>query len=157
MYACFYMSGRFGLISSITEQGFYAYSDALVKVILGALMAVVRNTEYVGIIRRWWAAAASASADMDSLIRMAKVPVLSLDLTGSIVSWNANLESLTGLLVSEVKGKKLFDVAHGDNQEAIVEAMKVAKESASSASLIEISIPVGGDSSSGGQRSVSWP
>lgn len=73
-YACLFMSGRFGLISSFTEQVAYAYCDSSVKVFQGAILAMIRNRQDLDIMRTWWVAALAVGRDMDNLIQKASEP-----------------------------------------------------------------------------------
>ena len=84
----FFLLGRFGVIDSASEQRLYAYSGATVKVFQGALLAMLRNREDLGMIRRWWVAALSAIRDLKHLITRAKVPVFGLDLHYRLTAWN---------------------------------------------------------------------
>lgn len=95
-YASLFLSGRFGLYSSLTEQTCYAYCDATVKLFQGAILAMIRNRQDLDMMRSWWVAALAAGRDLDNVIQLARIPILSVDLKGRIVEWNNNLVKLTG-------------------------------------------------------------
>mmetsp|Transcript_118481 Transcript_118481/g.330531 ORF Transcript_118481/g.330531 Transcript_118481/m.330531 type:complete len:1189 (-) Transcript_118481:202-3768(-) len=172
LYAIMTTASRFGLVSSITEQCFYAYGDALIKIFQGAILEMIRNCEYLGSIRHWWLAALAASKDLENVVKKAMLPVFSLDLDGRITAWNDNLEKLTGLTFEAVKAKRLKDLVSADSKDGLVAAVKHVLSAGqgdssppdpkdvkavtfvhASSNFVEISIPLadarGGDKHSG--------
>mmetsp|Transcript_87074 Transcript_87074/g.188463 ORF Transcript_87074/g.188463 Transcript_87074/m.188463 type:complete len:1152 (+) Transcript_87074:95-3550(+) len=115
--------GRFGIVSSLSEQKFYAYSDATVKLFLTVILTMVRNYEAFMAIGRFWTAADSANKDLGNLVRGAMLPVFALDLDGRITLWNGVLEKLTGLGFDDVKGKPLADVISPGRAEEVAKAI----------------------------------
>jgi len=119
LYALVFVLGRFGLVSSLFEQCSYAYADATVKVLQGALLAMIRNRDDLNAIKRWWVAALNATHDLENIISTACVPVFAIDLEGRIVDWNDNLHKLTGRHFESVRGKPLLDLVTPECREAV--------------------------------------
>jgi len=105
-----FLSGRFKLMPSLTEQKIDAYSDATVKVFQAALLAMIRNHEDLLTIRHWWMVAGMAHQDLENVVRGAMLPALAVDPRGFITAWNANLQELTGLSIDDVRNRHLCDV-----------------------------------------------
>jgi len=170
-YAVVFSCGRFGVLSSVTEQCIYAYTDASVKVFQGALLAMIRQREDLTTIRHWWVAALTASKDLESLITQARVPVFALDLDGNIIEWNDNLTKLTGLTLEDVRGKPLVEVAAPDSREFLEKTIQNVLEMASgkdekedtdevhatstwTGNFVELSIPVVANMEAGATESA---
>lgn len=119
LYAGVFLLGRFGVISSVSEQIFYAYTDATVKVLQGAMLAMIRQREAAIEICHWWTAASTASKDLQDLLHQARVPTLSIDLSGVITDWNASITELTGLSKEEATDRLLVDLCSGGCKEEL--------------------------------------
>ena len=50
----FFLLGRIRALESVSEQCLYAYTDATVKVLQGALLAMLRNREDLSATCKWW-------------------------------------------------------------------------------------------------------
>eukprot|EP00928_Gymnodinium_smaydae_P055089 TRINITY_DN3870_c0_g1_i2.p1 TRINITY_DN3870_c0_g1~~TRINITY_DN3870_c0_g1_i2.p1 ORF type:complete len:1122 (-),score=173.44 TRINITY_DN3870_c0_g1_i2:140-3505(-) len=147
-YAVMFLMGRFGLISSGHEQIYYAYADASMKVLHGALLAMIRNREGTSEINRWFVAAMSAGDNLKNLVSQATIPILTVDLKGNVVEWNDSLGQLTGICEADVRGKNIVDLSTNDCKEDLrqnldrkINAFK--SESASmeaDSSLLELSL-----------------
>eukprot|EP00928_Gymnodinium_smaydae_P086484 TRINITY_DN7061_c2_g1_i1.p1 TRINITY_DN7061_c2_g1~~TRINITY_DN7061_c2_g1_i1.p1 ORF type:complete len:1414 (+),score=209.97 TRINITY_DN7061_c2_g1_i1:203-4444(+) len=123
LYAVVFMLGRFGAIAPTSEHIFYAYSDAIIKVVHGAILAMIRNREGALEVRKWCAAAVAARSNRKGLLRSAKIPTLTIDLSGNIVQWNASIAQLTGLQEARVYGKPLLDFCPNDAREDLKRAV----------------------------------
>lgn len=123
IYSIVFLLGRFGTLNSFQEQCFYAYGDATLKTFQGAILAMIRNREDLGVIHSWWLATVVATEDLDNLVRRALVPVFSLDLQGRISAWNDSMEKLTGLALKEVHGRPLKEVACPESREGLQAAI----------------------------------
>eukprot|EP00931_Biecheleriopsis_adriatica_P115625 TRINITY_DN91393_c0_g1_i1.p1 TRINITY_DN91393_c0_g1~~TRINITY_DN91393_c0_g1_i1.p1 ORF type:complete len:1131 (+),score=244.08 TRINITY_DN91393_c0_g1_i1:46-3393(+) len=150
MYAAVFLSGRYGLMTSASEQMFYAYCDATVKVLQGAILAMIRNREGALEIRRWWMASAAANKDLRDLLQKARVPVFSVDLVGQIKQWNQSMTDLTGFDFKAVEGKQVLDIVNADCKEAISAELGALMEGSNTsgqvgAHLVEVGIPTSRD------------
>jgi len=130
LYSVVFVMGRFGVISSLAEQVIYAYCDATIKVFQGAILAMVRNREDLGMIRRWWLKALAATQVIEDVVRKARLPVFALDTEARITSWNQNLQLLTGLTFDDVKNKHLRDIVCVQSKESCDLVLEHVKSSA---------------------------
>uniref|UniRef100_A0A7S4T8Z2 histidine kinase n=1 Tax=Alexandrium monilatum TaxID=311494 RepID=A0A7S4T8Z2_9DINO len=122
-YMVVWTLGRWGMVSSIVEQGYYAYCDATVKVFQGILLANIRHCTDLLIIRRWWMATMSVSQDLETLIQRAQLPIFGLDLHGRVTTWNQSLKDLTGYRFEDVHKRKLADLISDQSRPALEKAL----------------------------------
>lgn len=140
VYATVFMCGRFGVIPSNSEQSFYAYCDSTVKVLQGAILAMIRNREGAAEIHRWWLASTAMHKDIQQLLDKAQVPIFSLDMSGKITQWNTSMTKLTGFESEEVQGKRIVDIVSADCKGIIKEQLHACSAQAD-ATLVEVAIP----------------
>mmetsp|Transcript_41501 Transcript_41501/g.72910 ORF Transcript_41501/g.72910 Transcript_41501/m.72910 type:complete len:1249 (-) Transcript_41501:354-4100(-) len=162
-YAVVFLMGRFGVVSSGTEQIIYAYMDVTVKVFQGSALVMIRNREGALEIRHWWLAASAASSDLRDLLHQARVPTLAINLAGEITDWNDSMRQLTGLTKQQVKGKILVDLSSAACKEDLrnelqqrLDAFSKAKDNQSPPKdnypMLELSIPTRNAGSEGGKN-----
>eukprot|EP00913_Durusdinium_trenchii_P012171 g11432.t1 len=70
LYSCVFMAGRVGILSMSAEQVIYAYCDSTVKVLQGALLALIRSAEDSQLIHRWYGEAVSSRKDFDTIVKL---------------------------------------------------------------------------------------
>eukprot|EP00930_Biecheleria_cincta_P019766 TRINITY_DN15012_c0_g1_i8.p1 TRINITY_DN15012_c0_g1~~TRINITY_DN15012_c0_g1_i8.p1 ORF type:complete len:1104 (-),score=197.92 TRINITY_DN15012_c0_g1_i8:553-3864(-) len=140
VYACVFVCGRFGVLPSGSEQFFYAYCDSTVKVLQGAILAMIRNREGAAEIHRWWLASTNMHKDVQQLLETAQVPIFSLDLRGMVTQWNSSMTKLTGLQSEKVQGQCLLDIVSADCKGMIKEQLHACTTQAD-ATLVEVAIP----------------
>eukprot|EP00930_Biecheleria_cincta_P030170 TRINITY_DN2091_c0_g1_i12.p1 TRINITY_DN2091_c0_g1~~TRINITY_DN2091_c0_g1_i12.p1 ORF type:complete len:1000 (+),score=203.39 TRINITY_DN2091_c0_g1_i12:3-3002(+) len=144
LYLCVFVAGSFGVLTSNLEQCAYAYSDAMVKVVQGGILAMIRNREGAIEIHRWWMASTSMQRDLQELLDKANVPIFSMDLDGKITQWNSSMSKLTGFKTDSVQCKHLVDLVSADCKESILAELKACVDASSAhadANLVEVAIP----------------
>ncbi|CAE7428760.1 luxQ [Symbiodinium natans] len=77
-YTGVFMLGRFGLIGLQQEQYIYAYCDSTVKVLQGAILALIRGCEDAKTIHVWYAEAVAYKKDFDAILKLAHVPIFTM-------------------------------------------------------------------------------
>eukprot|EP00440_Ansanella_granifera_P021034 gb/GFBE01022841.1/.p1 GENE.gb/GFBE01022841.1/~~gb/GFBE01022841.1/.p1 ORF type:complete len:1087 (+),score=281.03 gb/GFBE01022841.1/:1-3261(+) len=130
VYAVVFLLGRFGLLSSFGEQVFYAYADATVHILQGALLAMIRQWEDAGELRKWWMVAESTSKELGALVDSACVPILSVDSSGIVTQWNSSMEKLSGLSCEAATGRLLVELVSPDGKDSLqkeVDTMAASK------------------------------
>ncbi|CAE8655762.1 unnamed protein product [Polarella glacialis] len=119
VYALVFMLGRFDIISPFAEQVFYAYADSGVKVLHGAMLAMIRQVESLSCIGHWWSESMHAKQDVEYLISAACVPIFAMDPGGKIISWNDAMTKLTGLHAEDAVGQALMTLVAGETRQIL--------------------------------------
>ncbi|CAE7841566.1 luxQ [Symbiodinium microadriaticum] len=93
-YALVFLMGRFGIAGLQLEQNIYAYCDSTVKVLQGALLALIRGSEDAQTIHLWYAEAVAYKKDFDTILKMAQVPIFAIRIDRTITRFSPDLNDL---------------------------------------------------------------
>ena len=140
-YALIFLAGRFGMITLSLEQIIYAYCDSTVKVLQGAMLALIRSCEDAEQIHRWYAEAVAYKKDLDSIIKLAHVPVVTFQIDGIILRLNeAASELLNSTDEKSLVGHRFHDMVAKGNSASFEQALQELSQSKKSAGsgLLEI-------------------
>jgi len=141
LYALIFLAGRFGMITLSLEQIIYAYCDSTVKVLQGAMLALIRSCEDAEQIHRWYAEAVAYKKDLDSIIKLAHVPVVTFQIDGIILRLNeAASELLNSTDEKSLVGHRFHDMVAKGNSASFEQALQELSQSKKSAGsgLLEI-------------------
>ncbi|CAE7208735.1 arcB [Symbiodinium sp. KB8] len=124
-YALVFLMGRFGIAGLQLEQNIYAYCDSTVKVLQGALLALIRGSEDAQTIHLWYAEAVAYKKDFDTILKMAQVPIFAIRIDRTITRVNESAVELLGLRsASDVLGKDLNDLLVKSSKEEISRSLE---------------------------------
>lgn len=140
-YAALFMFGRFGIIELSMEQIVYAYCDSTVKVLQGALLAMIRSCEDAEQIHRWYAEAVAYKKDFDTIIKLAHVPVVTFLQDGTILRLNeAASELFNSTDDKSLVGHKLTDMIRKDKKDLFDQSVQelCEKDKSAGSGLLEL-------------------
>jgi len=140
MYALIFLAGRFGLLALQPEQAVYCYFDATVKVLEGAMLALLRCYEDSEVIKHWHATATCIQKDLNSMIMQEHVPIIGLDMDFKITSWNDCIAKLSAIASSDALGKSFSSFLMPDCQEDFAKACDRLRQSKKASGLFEVSL-----------------
>lgn len=140
-YAGLFLSGRFGLVELSMEQNLYAYCDSTVKVLQGALLAMIRSCEDAEQIHRWYAEAVAYKKDFDTIIKLAHVPVVTFLQDGTILRLNeAASELFNSTDDKSLVGQKFTDMIRKDKKAPFDQSVQelCEKDKSAGSGLLEL-------------------
>jgi len=124
-YTIVFLMGRFGVVGLQLEQYIYAYCDSTVKVLQGALLALIRGAEDAQTIHLWYAEAVAYKKDFDTILKLAHVPIFAIQIDCTITRVNESALELLGLRNgSDVLGRDLNDLLVQSSKEAISRSLE---------------------------------
>eukprot|EP00435_Cladocopium_sp_Y103_P011004 s3117_g2.t2 len=140
-YAAIFMFGRFGIIELSMEQIVYAYCDSTVKVLQGALLAMIRSCEDAEQIHRWYAEAVAYKKDFDTIVKLAHVPVVTFLQDGTILRLNeAASELFNSTDDKSLVGFKFTDMIRKDKKDLFDQSVQelCEKDKSAGSGLLEL-------------------
>ncbi|CAK9111450.1 unnamed protein product [Durusdinium trenchii] len=139
LYSCVFMAGRVGILSMSAEQVIYAYCDSTVKVLQGALLALIRSAEDSQLIHRWYGEAVSVKKDFDTIVKLVHVPVVTFLGDGTIIRVNEAAAELLNTAEKSVAGLNFRSLIAVEQQKQVFDqAVKDVNQGQQSSGLIEI-------------------
>jgi len=135
-YGVVYLLGCFDMVSSLTEQTFYTYSDVMLKVLQASCLVVVRTWEDVQTIQESLQVQVDhTKTNITRLIRKATAPMIVLDKLGVIRGWNEQIARLSGLSEDHVLGTNVVDIVGKDQLASLQGALNMCVEHVSSGGM----------------------
>eukprot|EP00933_Yihiella_yeosuensis_P075660 TRINITY_DN8510_c0_g2_i2.p1 TRINITY_DN8510_c0_g2~~TRINITY_DN8510_c0_g2_i2.p1 ORF type:complete len:930 (-),score=212.48 TRINITY_DN8510_c0_g2_i2:88-2877(-) len=132
--------GRFDMISPCTENVWYAYVDATVKVISGSFVAFVRHIDNFEAIEHWYREADKQSKNINSMIKEANVPIIGINPESKISVWNENMACIMSMSAEEALGTDIESLVSPTALLTFKEAMMNVLATKTASGLIEISL-----------------
>jgi len=129
-YSGVFLAGRLGYFGLDVEQNIYAYCDSTVKVLQGALLALVRASEDSNTIHRWYGEAVAYRQDFDAVVKLAHVPIVTFRPDGEIIKANETATELLGPKDESqtLVGRNFVDLLSKDSRKVFDEAVQRMKQ-----------------------------